>query len=90
MLGTGTRSYNRSPEARGNKRAQKAATAKFLEARERGEVKPVIVSLLCRCSSWEFPHEIEQHKQLGEDHKWPTPEERKRMAAGREFWERGI
>lgn len=90
MYGTGTRSYNRSTENRQNKLARKEATERFLEARARGEVKPVTVSILCCCRSWVFPHEIAQHKQLSSDYDWPTPEERLQRQRRRQFWERPV
>lgn len=48
MYGTGTRSYNRSTEARENKRQQAEATAQYL-AGPREEVVLVGNWLMCRC-----------------------------------------
>lgn len=82
--GLGTRSYNRSTEARENRRQQREATARYLESPRQELTAP----LLCRCLSWEFPHEIEVHRQLNSDYDWPTPEARK--ARAREFWEHAL
>lgn len=90
MYGLGTRSYNRSTEARENKRAQKEATERYLQASAKGEIKPIMAPLLCRCRSWEFPHEIEQHRQLRSEFDWPTPQERLARTANQEFWERPL
>lgn len=84
--GFGTRSYNRSAEARENKRQQREVTERYLATRD--QAKPVEAWLLCRCLSWEFPHEIEQHRQLNSEYDWPTPEQRNRRF--RDFWERPL
>jgi hypothetical protein len=90
MYGTGTRSYNRSPEARDNKRQQKAVTKAYVEAKERGEVKETILTPLCHCASWYYSHELDAHKQLKTDYDWPTPEQRLARLANIEFWERPL
>jgi len=82
--GVGTRSYNQSSEKREMDRQRKVVTAVYLAASH----KPQFAPLLCRCMSWEFPHEIEQHRQLNSDYDWPTPKERK--SRNREFWERPL
>jgi hypothetical protein len=82
--GFGTRSYNRSAEARENKRARAEATAKYLD----GPKKESIAPLLCRCRSWEFPHELEQHRQLSCEYDWPTSAER--LNRHREYWEHAL
>lgn len=72
--GLGTRSYNRSTEARQNKLARK----KFNEKYERGEVVFTSVEIrVCACRSFRFAHDPERHKELpGGDLDWRTPEER--------------
>lgn len=72
--GLGTRSYNRSTEARQNKRAVKETTKRYLD----GElVFPALTVLTCTCRSFEFPHDPERHKELLSDYDWRTPEERR-------------
>jgi hypothetical protein len=74
--GTGTRSYNRSTEARQNKRQVKETTEKYL----RGELKfPVVEIRVCSCRSFRFPHDPSEHKKLLSDFDWRTPEERQEM-----------
>lgn len=84
--GTDTRSYNRSSEKREMDRQRKEATLKY----ERGEMKFFEFAPLCRCASWEFPHELIQHRQLRSESDWPTPEERKQRAENLDFWERAL
>jgi hypothetical protein len=55
VYGLGTRSYNRSTEARENKRAVRAATEKFLNA-PRVEVLLGPEWLVCRCDGRMQPH----------------------------------
>jgi hypothetical protein len=88
--GTGTRSYNRSAEAREMKRQQKQATLQYEEAKARGEVKAGNVPLLCTCASWDYPHELSAHKQLRAEYDWPTPEERIRRQQNVHEWERAL
>lgn len=82
--GVGTRSYNRSGEKREMDRQRAEVTRVYMA----NPPKPRFAPLLCRCMSWEFPHEIEQHRQLNSDYDWPTPKERK--SRNREFWEHAI
>jgi hypothetical protein len=86
MYGTGTRSYNRSSEAREMKRQQKLATEKYQEAKEKGEIKPKTLPLLCRCLSFRYPHEMEAHQRLRGDHNWPTFEQREKQEQNWEEW----
>jgi len=74
MYGLGTRSYNRSGEARQNKQAQKETTEKYL----RGELKfGEVAILVCTCRSFRFPHDPSAHNQLLADYDWSLPEERR-------------
>ncbi len=71
--GLGTRSYNRSTEARQNKLAQKEATAKYLEQPRREiEVGPI-----CTCRSFNLPHELNRHAELASDRDWRLESERR-------------
>ena len=81
--GLGTRSYNRSTEARENKRQVKETTAKYLA----GEIvfKPVVM-LVCTCRSFRFPHDPGRHKELFSDYDWRTPEKRR----GKKIYEERI
>ncbi len=72
MYGTGTRSYNRSTEARQNKIAQKAATEAWLNAPK----KTVLVGPICTCRSFNLPHELKRHKELKTDFDWRLESER--------------
>lgn len=69
MYGTGTRSYNRSTEARQMKRE----LAEYAGRRERGElvIEPLKI-LFCYCLSFQFPHTPKDHDQLKGDWDW-TP-----------------
>lgn len=57
--GTGTRSYNRSPEKREIDRQRKVATANYKPLAE-----PIEVPLMCDCPMRPWPHEIFIHKKL--------------------------
>lgn len=61
MYGNGTRSYNRSPEAREMKR-QRAEATKREEARlAAGRFETIIVGPMCRCDAFQYPHEAIAH-----------------------------
>jgi len=72
--GAGTRSYNRSTEARRNKKAQREATAKYLA----GELKlgPTLIGPICTCRSFRLPHELSAHARLADHREWRPWEER--------------
>jgi hypothetical protein len=72
VYGLGTRSYNRSTEARENKRAQAEATAKFL-AQPRAEI---VVPLVCTCRSYRFAHPSSRHGTLKHPADWTPWQER--------------
>ncbi len=72
MYGLGTRSYNRSTEARQNKKAQKEATVKYLKQPRR----EVVVGPICKCLSFNLPHGLERHKELRSEHDWSRQESR--------------
>ena len=70
--GLGTRSYNRSSEARQNKLAQRDATERYLR-----EPKPeVILGPRCNCRSFRAAHDISAHGSLQSDFDWTPWEER--------------
>ena len=74
MYGTGTRSYNRSTEARENKRQQREVTKKYLA----GELKlgNTVVGPICRCRSFRLPHELKAHDRLIDHLDWRPWQER--------------
>lgn len=72
MYGTGTRSYNRSTEAKEMKRQQKVATESYLAA----PTRTVTVEPQCNCLSFRLPHGISAHKTLQSDYDWTPWEER--------------
>lgn len=84
MYGSGTRSYNRSPEKRAMERERRDMTAKY----EAGELKlgKTIVGPICACRSFRFPHELAAHKQLLSDSDWRLPEERRNQ----DIWKHGM
>jgi hypothetical protein len=71
--GLGTRSYNRSAEARQNKQAVREATRKYLDGKL---VFRALEILTCACRSFELPHNPERHKELLSDHDWRSPKDR--------------
>lgn len=75
MYGTGTRSYNRSTEAREMKRQITEATKAYEEKRARGEIATINL-LLCHCRSFRFGHEPSAHMSLKSDFDWRLPSER--------------
>jgi hypothetical protein len=80
VYGTGTRSYNRSTEAREMKRQQREATERY----RAGELKIGNTKILvCTCRSFRFAHDPAKHSELLSDMDWRTPEER----ANYEVWE---
>lgn len=82
MYGLGTRSYNRSTEARQNKLAQKEATAKY----QRGEmgIREVEVGPICVCRSFNLPHEVSRHTELASDLDWRTESARRGISRWKE------
>jgi hypothetical protein len=72
MYGLGTRSYNRSTEARANKLARKEATEKYLASPR----KEVIVGPMCNCQSFDLPHELIRHRELSSEHDWSLEKHR--------------
>jgi hypothetical protein len=80
VYGFGTRSYFNSTEHRTNKRQQKEVTAKYLA----GDLKVgnCVAGPICRCRSFDLPHEISRHKELKSDKDWRTESERKSV----EYW----
>ena len=72
--GTGTRSFNRSPEKRQLNREVKAVTEAYLARPDR---LTVLFPLMCRCRSFELPHPLSEHSKLRDLWDWRTPEERK-------------
>ena len=71
MYGTGTRSYNRSPEKHQVDRERKQATASF---QPHPDSIPTV--LRCNCRSFDRPHDVEAHRKLKSDFDWRTPAER--------------
>jgi hypothetical protein len=71
MYGTGTRSYNRSPEKRQTDRERRRATASFTPHPDTIPIPP-----RCNCRSFDRPHFLEAHHQLQSDFDWRTPAER--------------
>lgn len=63
MYGTGTRSYNRSGEARENRRQQALATAEHL-AQARPEVLLDTSWLMCRCDGRPDPHAAHDMREV--------------------------
>ena len=76
MYGLGSRSYNRSSEARENRKAQKEATERY----RRGEMSlgNLTVGPICSCRSFELPHEISRHRELRSENDWRRESERRR------------
>lgn len=74
MYGLGTRSYNRSTEARQMKRECAEARKKV----ESGEIQipAATVGPMCTCISFRFAHLPEDHKKLKSDMDWRTYEQR--------------
>ena len=70
--GTGTRSYNRSTEARQSKLAQRQATAEYLAAPR----TVITLPLVCTCRSCRFPHPPSRHGTLKHPADW-TPWQRR-------------
>lgn len=73
MYGLGTRSCNRSTEARQNKRATKEATECYLA----GPRTEIIVGPICNCISFNLPHELSRHAELKSESDWRTESERR-------------
>jgi len=73
MYGTGTRSYNRSPEKHQADRDRKQATANFLPHPDSIPIPP-----RCNCRSFDRPHDVEEHRKLKSDFDWRTPTERRK------------
>jgi len=72
--GLGTRSYNRSTEARQNKKAVK----EFTEKLKLGEVKVEftdIVTVLCTCPQRPWPHELSVHRLLRYENRYAVTNE---------------
>ena len=67
--GVGTRSHNRSMEARLMKVARKEATEKYLQSSH----EEFIVGPICTCRSFRLPHELNRHRELRNDHDWRLP-----------------
>jgi hypothetical protein len=68
VYGLGTRSYNRSTEARRNRESQKKATAEY-QAQERVEIP---VTPRCDCMCFRLPHELTAHKKLKSERDWES------------------
>lgn len=78
--GTGTRSYNRSPEKRQMDRERRETTKRH-EAQPAMQVE--IRWSMCNCRSFRLPHGPEEHKKLLSDFDWRMPSERR----GQEIYE---
>lgn len=78
MYGLGTRSYNRSTEARLNKIARKEATEAYLKQPKR----EYIVGPICGCRSFDRPHELDRHRELKSEFDWRLESER----SSSEWW----
>jgi len=59
MYGTGTRSYNRSTEAREMKKQRAEATRRF-EQQPLGP--PILLPIACACNRYPFPHLHEERQ----------------------------
>jgi hypothetical protein len=64
VYGTGTRSYNRSTEARTMKKQRAEATKREEERIRAGRFETIIVGPICACPAFHFPHESLAHLQL--------------------------
>lgn len=80
VYGLGTRSYNRSAEARENKRQQAEATARF----EQSQRVEIVMGLVCTCRSFNLPHSPERHRELAGDWDWSLESERSGVQRYRE------
>jgi hypothetical protein len=69
MYGLGTRSYNRSTEARENKRQQREATEKFLAA-PRAQKLLGPEWLVCRCDGRPQPHAAHTMREIDNFTPW--------------------
>jgi len=72
VYGLGTRSYNRSREARLNKEAVVEATKKYLETQQ----PEIMLPFPCTCRSFRDPHDPARHSELRSDYDWRTWKER--------------
>lgn len=79
VYGSGTRSYNRSPEKRESKAQQAAVTARY----ESGPRNEIIVGPRCNCLSFPLAHDLSAHRTLRFEHDW-TPWE-KRYVLNKEY-----
>lgn len=76
MLGAGTRSYNRSTEARTIKKQRAEATKREEERIRAGKFETIIVGPMCICLAFNFAHEALAHercltaKEAGELNAW--------------------
>lgn len=76
--GLGTRSYNRSAEAREERKRREAnlrrmAIEGFVPAVKQPEY---LAPLMCDCRSFRYRHEIAAHKKLSSEYDWRTFEQR--------------
>ena len=65
MYGTDTRSYNRSTEKRQMDRERAEVTKNYVPSPE-----GVMLSVLCTCRSFRYPHELSMHRQLRSEADW--------------------
>lgn len=83
--GFGTRSYNRSTEARQMKQEIAETKAKI----GKGEITLPPADLrdfmICRCRSFRYPHVLDAHKLLRAEYDWRPFEKRERDTA--QYWE---
>lgn len=76
VYGTGTRSYNRSTEAREMKRQRAEATRREEERIRAGRLNTIIVGPICMCLAFNYAHEALAHercltaKEAGELNNW--------------------
>src|SRR4051812_2655097 len=74
--GVGTRSYNKSSEKREMDRQREEVTAKY-QAGNLAVKDCSSAFLLCRCRSFEFPHELRKHRELKNESDWRRPDQRR-------------
>lgn len=71
--GVGTRSYNHGAEKKELDRQRAHETEKYLQ----GPRREIIVGPICRCRSFNLPHDISRHRELRSEHDWRTESERR-------------
>jgi hypothetical protein len=63
VYGTGTRSYNRSTEARTLKKQRAEATRREEERIRAGKFETIIVGPICTCLAFNYAHEAIAHER---------------------------